>query len=56
VFLLALPPTHRYQCLPDVFSRSDFTATMTQLSRFNIPRMPGCVSHHMNTLVDCLHV
>ncbi len=33
----------RYKCLPDGFSRSAFTATMTNLSRWNIGNMPGGV-------------
>jgi hypothetical protein len=31
----------RYQCLDDAFATSDFTASVTNLTRFNIPRMPG---------------
>jgi hypothetical protein len=40
----------RYKCLPDGFSRSAFTATMTNLSRWNIPNMPGGVLY--NTVIQ----
>ncbi|KAL6750255.1 hypothetical protein V8C86DRAFT_2817451 [Haematococcus lacustris] len=31
----------RYACLPDVFASSDFTATVTDLDRFNVKNMPA---------------
>ncbi|KAF5843883.1 hypothetical protein DUNSADRAFT_5 [Dunaliella salina] len=36
----------RYKCLPDAFSRSNFTATVSGLERFNIPEMPGGVVYN----------
>ncbi|KAL6764333.1 hypothetical protein V8C86DRAFT_3209110 [Haematococcus lacustris] len=36
----------RYACLPDTFSTSDFNATVTDLTRFNIARMPGGVVYN----------
>ncbi|KAF5843295.1 hypothetical protein DUNSADRAFT_97 [Dunaliella salina] len=36
----------RYKCLPNEFSSSDFTATVTQLDKFNIKRMPGNVVYN----------
>ncbi|KAF5843294.1 hypothetical protein DUNSADRAFT_96, partial [Dunaliella salina] len=36
----------RYKCLPNEFSSSDFTATVMQLDKFNIKRMPGDVVYN----------
>jgi len=36
----------RYKCLPTQFSTSNFTATVSQLDRFNIKRMPGGVVYN----------
>eukprot|EP00798_Chlamydomonas_sp_ICE-L_P016162 gene16162-22323_t len=40
----------RYACLPDQFSYSTFTATMTNLTRYNIPRMPGGATFNTSIL------
>jgi len=36
----------RYKCLPDQFSISNFTATISQLDKFNIKRMPGNIVYN----------
>lgn len=36
----------RYKCLPDAFSRNEFTASVTNLDRYNIKRMPGNVVYN----------
>eukprot|EP00967_Tisochrysis_lutea_P066821 scaffold87168_cov18-Tisochrysis_lutea.AAC.1 len=36
----------RYHCLPSEFSRSEFTATISGVREFNIPRMPGGIIYN----------
>ena len=47
----------RYKCLPNKFSTSNFTATVTELTRFNIDRMPGDIVYNAALKVSvCLRV